>query len=133
VPVHPGAAAYFDGEQKTFFDRYGDLLYWAMILLSGLGSAVAGIAGYANNDDRRRKANLLTQLLQVVRSARAADSEDALDRLQANADEIFDATIGQVEKHRMDETGLLAFTLVHEQARLVIAERRAVVRGAAQA
>lgn len=133
VPVHPGAAAYFDGEQKTFFDRYGDLLYWAMILLSGLGSAVAGIAGYANNDDRRRKANLLTQLLQVVRSARAADSEDALDRLQANADEIFDATIGQVEKHRMDETGLLAFTLVHEQARLVIAERRAVVRSAAQA
>ena len=29
--------------------------------------------------------------------------------------------------------GLLAFTLVHEQARLVIAERRAVVRSAAQA
>jgi hypothetical protein len=69
----------------------------------------------------------------VVRAARAPDSEDALDRLQANADEIFDATIGQVEKHRMDETGLLAFTLVHEQARLVIAERRAVVRSAAQA
>ena len=28
VAVHPGAKAYFDDEQKTFFDRYGDHLFW---------------------------------------------------------------------------------------------------------
>ena len=38
VPVHPGAAAYIDGELKTFFDRYSDLLYLGLMLVSFFGS-----------------------------------------------------------------------------------------------
>ena len=34
MPVHPGAAAYLDGELKTFFDRYSDLMYWGLMLFS---------------------------------------------------------------------------------------------------
>ena len=43
VPVHPGAAAYLDGELKTFFDRYSDLLYWGLMVMSVLGSGFAGL------------------------------------------------------------------------------------------
>ena len=32
--VHPGAAAYIDGELKSFFDRYSDLLYWGLMVMS---------------------------------------------------------------------------------------------------
>src|SRR5581483_1378499 len=45
VPVHPGAAAYLDGEMKTFFDRYNDLLYWGLMVFSFFGSALAGLVG----------------------------------------------------------------------------------------
>ena len=31
VPVHPGAAAYIDGDLKNFFDRYNDLLYFEAV------------------------------------------------------------------------------------------------------
>ena len=34
MTVHPGAAAYLDGELKTFFDRYSDLLYWGLMAMS---------------------------------------------------------------------------------------------------
>ena len=27
LPLHPGAAGYFSGDQNRFFDRYGDLVY----------------------------------------------------------------------------------------------------------
>ena len=43
VPVHPGAAAYLDGELKTFFDRYSDLLYWGLMAMSVFGSGFAGL------------------------------------------------------------------------------------------
>jgi hypothetical protein len=33
IPIHPGAAAYFNGEQRTFFDKYGDLIFYGSILL----------------------------------------------------------------------------------------------------
>ena len=31
IPVHPGAEAYVDGEEKTFMDRYSDLIWWGIL------------------------------------------------------------------------------------------------------
>jgi TRAP transporter TAXI family solute receptor len=43
VPAHPGAAAFLDNDQKTFFDKYSDYLYFGLMLMSGLGSARLGL------------------------------------------------------------------------------------------
>ena len=65
MPVHPGAAAYIDGELKTFFDRYNDLFYWGMMLVSFFGSALAGLLSYTKADDRVRRLQTLEQLLDI--------------------------------------------------------------------
>ena len=87
VPVHPGAAAYLDGELKTFFDRYSDLLYWGLMAMSVLGSGFAGLLSYSKADDRVRKLHTLERLLQIAKAARSADSIKALDALQAEIDD----------------------------------------------
>ena len=46
IPVHPGAAAFVDGEEKTFLDRYSDYIWWGLMALSAMGSAGAWFAGY---------------------------------------------------------------------------------------
>src|SRR6516162_5191457 len=46
IPAHPGAAAYIDGTERTFMDKYGDYVWFAFLLLSGLGSAGAGFRHY---------------------------------------------------------------------------------------
>jgi TRAP-type uncharacterized transport system substrate-binding protein len=74
VPVHPGAAAYIDGEMKTFFDRYNDLLYWGLMVFSFFGSALAGLASYTKSDDRSRRLRVLEQLLEITKSARTAET-----------------------------------------------------------
>jgi TRAP transporter TAXI family solute receptor len=33
IPIHPGAAAYFNGEQHTFFDKYGDQIFYGSMVL----------------------------------------------------------------------------------------------------
>ncbi len=42
IPIHPGAKAYFDGEQKTFFEKYGDALFYGPMAIGALTSLLAG-------------------------------------------------------------------------------------------
>lgn len=44
IPAHRGAAAYIDGTDRTFLERYSDFLWGGLLLLSGLGSGGHGYA-----------------------------------------------------------------------------------------
>jgi TRAP transporter TAXI family solute receptor len=128
VPVHPGAVAYLEGNQKTFFDRYNDLLYWGMILLSFCGSAGAGIAGYLRAGKQAHRSTLLERLIELMQLARIALTTTELDALEAEADDILATTLREVENNAVDERALTAFTLALDQARLAIADRRGALR-----
>jgi TRAP transporter TAXI family solute receptor len=130
VAVHPGAAAFIDGEQKSFFERYNDWIYYGLMLLSFVGSAAAWLMNYSKVDDRAKKLTLLSRLLDLMQEARQASSLDALEQLQAEADAILQATIRQVENENLDQTALQAFSLTLQQTRGAIAERRALLMAA---
>jgi TRAP-type uncharacterized transport system substrate-binding protein len=127
VAVHPGAVAYIDGEQKTFFDKYSELLYWGLFGLSMLGSAAAGLASYAKAGARLDKMGMLDRLVELIGVARGATSLDQLDDLQGEVDGILKTTIGEVEKGGLDESALGAFSLALEQTRHAISDRRALL------
>ena len=129
VPVHPGAAAYLDGELKTFFDRYSDLLYWGLMAMSVLGSGFAGLLSYSKADDRVRKLRTLEKLLEIAKSARNAESIKALDDLQAEIDEIQADMIREVEASTLDETAMAAYAMLAERAQLTMSERRTAIAG----
>ena len=46
IPVHPGAAAYFDGTQKTLIDKYGDQLRYGSMVFGSLASIFAAAWKY---------------------------------------------------------------------------------------
>jgi TRAP transporter TAXI family solute receptor len=124
LPVHPGAAAYYDGETLSFMDRYGDWFY-LLVMFAGLGgSAIAGLFGTAANRTRSRTMGLLNDLLAIVRDARGAASAAELDRLDRDADAILVQALTRAGEGVLDETGLVAFQLGLDQARRAIAERR---------
>jgi TRAP-type uncharacterized transport system substrate-binding protein len=129
VPVHPGAAAYIDGDVKTFFDRYNDLLYWGLMVFSFFGSALAGLASYTKSDDRMRRMKALDHLLDLTHAARTAETTQQLDELQEEADKILGRMVREVENNALDETALMAFQVALDQARGAIADRRAMLTG----
>lgn len=129
VPVHPGAAAYLDGELKTFFERYSDLLYWGLMAMSILGSGFAGLLSYSKADDRVRKLRALEKLLEVAKSARTADSIQSLDALQAEIDTIQGDMIRDVEAGTLDETAMMAYAMSIDRAQAAISDRRGSVEG----
>ena len=107
IPVHPGAAAFVDGEEKTFLDRYSDFIWWGLMALSAMGSAGAWFAGYLKKDERNINTSQRERLLDMLAAARRSDSTDELDRMQAEADDILRDTLqcfehGAIEEGRVD-------------------------------
>jgi TRAP-type uncharacterized transport system substrate-binding protein len=129
VPVHPGAAAYLGDTQKSFFDRYGDSIFYGLLILPFFGSAAAAVAGYFKAGGRSRRLRLVNHLLEIVSRARRADSMGTLDHLQAETDKILKFTLHQITANQIDESIMQGFTLALDQARLAIADRRAYLLG----
>ncbi|WP_244434780.1 TAXI family TRAP transporter solute-binding subunit [Afipia sp. P52-10] len=124
IPVHPGAAAYVDGEEKTFMETYSDLIWWSIMAVSVLGSLGAWSVSYLKKDDRTTNSSLRERLLQMLTQARKAASHEELDQLQAEADDILRNTLDCYE-HGAIETGTLtAFQIALEQFHNAVADRR---------
>lgn len=127
LPVHSGASAYYDGEVQTFFERYGDWFYLAVMLLSIAASGVAAVASRAAGRARARNMELLRELLAIVRRAHTGETIAELDGLDREADEILGAALAKAGSGGIDNAGVAAFTLGLDQARRAIGERRRIL------
>jgi TRAP transporter TAXI family solute receptor len=127
IPAHPGAAAFVDGEEKTFLDRYSDYIWWGLMALSAMGSAGAWFAGYLKKDERNNNSTLRERLLNMLAAARRSDSTDELDQMQAEADGILRDTLHCFENGTIEEGSLTAFNIALEQFHNAVADRKALL------
>ncbi len=127
IPVHRGAAAFVDGEEKTFLDRYSDYIWWSLMGLSAMGSAGAWFAGALKKDERNSNSTLRERLLDMIAAARQCDTVDELDRMQAEADGILRDTLQCFEHGAIEEGALTAFNIALEQFHNAVADRKALL------
>ncbi len=124
LSVHSGAAAFIDGEQETFFERYGDWFYLAVMGLSMLGTGGAAILGQESAARRRRAMSGLDELLALLPVIRTCSNENELARLDREADEILTRVLSDFARGDLDGSGLAAYRLVMDQVGRAVAERR---------
>ncbi len=132
IPVHPGAAAFVDGEEKTFLDRYSDYIWWGLMALSAMGSAGAWFAGYLKKDERSNNSSLRERLLEMIARARRSDSAEELDQMQAEADNILRDTLHCFEDGAIEEGALTAFNIALEHFHNAVADRKELLSSAPQ-
>jgi TRAP transporter TAXI family solute receptor len=127
IPVHPGAAAFVDGEEKTFLDKYSDYIWWSLMALSAMGSIGAWFAGYLKKDERDNNSHLRERLLDMIATARKCETTEELDRMQAEADEILRDTLRCFDHGAIEEGSLTAFNIALDQFHSAVADRKAVL------
>jgi TRAP transporter TAXI family solute receptor len=127
VVVHPGALAYLDDSQQSFFDKYGDDIFYGMLIFPVFGSALAGLASYMRRDTRTRRLRLLQRVLDLVRKAHTAQSLAELEQLQIEADNLVIAIVHQGEREEFEETVRMSFAFALDQLRFAIAARRTAI------
>lgn len=129
LPVHAGAAAFIDGEQKTFFERYGDWFYLGVMALSLLGTGAAGLLGRESAARRRQAMMGLDRLLALLPQIRGATDLDMLDRYRAQADAILLEVLGDFGQGNLDSSAIAAYRLVFDQVSRAVVEAK--IRAAA--
>jgi TRAP transporter TAXI family solute receptor len=131
LPAHPGAAAYIDGNERTFMDKYSDYIWGGVLLLSVLGSGSAGVRHYIKRDERRLNTLHREKLLAAITLVRKIDSIEELDRLQCDADDILRETLDCYDDGAIEEGDLAAYSLVLEQFHHAVVDRRTALNEAA--
>ncbi|WP_395664585.1 ABC transporter substrate-binding protein [Methylocella sp.] len=131
-PAHPGALAYLDDDEQTFFDKYSDFIYIGAMLASFLGTAAATLAARLG---ARRDAGLdgvLLRLTEVMRAARAAETLPALAMLEQEADGALAQALAHDWAHAAAPGRAAATGLALAEARQAIADRRRALAGIAK-
>ncbi|MEI2736027.1 MAG: TAXI family TRAP transporter solute-binding subunit [Rhodoblastus sp.] len=124
LPVHPGAAAFLDDEEKNFFDKYSDFIYLGAMALSVLGSGLAAVATRMSNTRHSEFDRVLERLLEILKAARGSGHPGELDDLEKQTDEILASSLANRRLRGLDSHAMTALGLALDQARDAIRERR---------
>jgi TRAP transporter TAXI family solute receptor len=117
ITVHPGAAAHFEGESKTLFERYNELVtavFWVVsLVVSGLTAFVA----WLRSKRKDAAAIALETIAALTAEARAADSRQALDAIELRGDALVAELSQDASDSDMTPTALQSIGLAMEQLR----------------
>ena len=127
LPVHRGAAAYLDGNERTFLERYSDYFWFTLLVLSGLGSAGAWLRQYVKRDEREETTEFRNKIMAMISKVRTAQSVEELLAMQREVDAIIRETLECHDDGAIDEEDLAAFGLVLELFDHAVADRRAAM------
>jgi TRAP-type uncharacterized transport system substrate-binding protein len=127
VTVDAGALAYLSDSQQSFFDKYGDDIFYGLLIFPIFGSAIAGLASYLHSDSRTRRLRLLQRVLDLVRKVHVAQALETIEQLQIDADDLVIRIIHLSEHEEFDETVRMSFSFALDQLRFAIAARRTAI------
>jgi TRAP transporter TAXI family solute receptor len=125
LPAHPGAAAYIDGTERTFLDKYSDYLWGSVLLFSVLGSATAALRHFIKRDERKLNTQHRERLVAAIGQVREITSVEQLDALQREADDTLRETLECFNDGVIEDTDLVAYGLVLSQFHHAVSDRRA--------
>lgn len=127
LPAHQGAAAFIDGTERTFLEKYTDYIWGAILVLSGLGSAGAWLRHYWQKDEREQYTLHRDNLLDLIAKVRQAETPEQLAQMQSKADSILRETLDCYDDGAIEEGDLSAIGLVLEQFRHAVADARITI------
>lgn len=132
LPNHRGALDYFNREQQSFMDRWGDWLWLSLFAAGGLTSITAWLRGLFIRRRRELSDRVLDRLVCVVSEAREAKTERDLDQLSAELEGLVTHAVRDARLRATGPNTMAAMILAIDAARSAIAERRRALAGAAQ-
>jgi NMT1-like family len=134
IPIHPGASQYFEGEQKSFFDKYGDQFFYGSMLLGSLASLLAAAWKFMVRDDQAPvQERPLTRLFALMDEVRNARDEAELVRAEQTIDDILRAQLEGSPPGEIDAGEAAAVSLATHRLERMLSQQRAALAGRASA
>ena len=118
LPNHQGAIDYFNREQMTFMDRYGEWLWLALFASGGIGSGFAWVAQLFVRKRRELVDKVLDRLLCILSEARGAKAVDQLDELSIEIDGLVTHAVRHARRRTTNTRTMTALLMAIDSALL---------------
>jgi TRAP-type uncharacterized transport system substrate-binding protein len=129
LPAHPGAAAFYNGTQQSFLDKWGNAIFLTPMILGGLASVLAAAWKFLRNGESKKSEQALDTLYALGRRIRTAEGESQLSEIEREIDSVLQ--MQRVKAAAGDENALDVTTLNVAAHRLqnLIHDRRTLLAG----
>ncbi len=127
LPVHPGAAAYFSGNVQSFFDKYGDQLFYGSMLLGTLTSLFAAALKFMMKKEDKPEDKPLMRLYALTDQIGRAGNEAELAKTERRIDDILKGELEKFTTGNAEATETAALGLATHRLEHLIAQRRAAL------
>jgi TRAP transporter TAXI family solute receptor len=131
IPIHPGAAAFYDGTQQDILDKYSNALYYGPMLLGGLASLLAGLWKFLGVGTGGKPASPLDPMYALAGRIRSAQSEDDLAAVEQEIDNIIKAELKKYGKGEAQALDAAAVSLAAQRLEHLINYRRSRIEAGA--
>ncbi|GLR92001.1 TAXI family TRAP transporter solute-binding subunit [Bradyrhizobium iriomotense] len=131
LPVHPGAAEFYNGSQLSFLDKWSNAIFLAPMALGALATVLAAAWQFLRSGDLKPREPALDSLYALGQRIRHAENEAELSAIETQIDDVLRA---QRARANEDENALDAATLNVAAHRLenLIHDRRAALTARAR-
>jgi TRAP-type uncharacterized transport system substrate-binding protein len=131
LPVHPGAAAFFNGTQESFLDKWGNIIFLAPMIAGGLASVLAAAWKFMRAGQPLTQEQALDALYALGQRIRLSGSEAELGEIEMEIDRVLLAqrkkeVLGEDEARDVVALNVAAHrleNLIHDR-RLILASQQ---------
>ena len=129
IPIHPGAIDYYEREQHSFVDRYGDTLYLLAALAGGLASAGAWLRQKLASLRRERIDEVTDRLLAIIEEARSLRDPEAIEALNIEIDRLATDVVRYARERQPDMRTMAAVGIAIDTAKATVSDCRRAAQG----
>src|SRR5262249_28076176 len=124
---HPGAAAFYDGTQQGFFDKYSNALYYGPMAVGAMASLLAALWKFIGTN--RMIGNPLDPLYALAGQIREAGSEADLVTIEEQLDHILKSELTKYSRGDLQPGDAAALSLAAHRLEYLITYRRSKLDG----
>ena len=124
LPVHPGAAAFYNGTQQTFLDKWGNAIFLAPMIFGGLLSVAAAAWKFLRSDDVRSGEQALDVLYAVGHRIRTTQTESDLSEIEREIDKILQSQRARAKAGDENALDVTTLNIAAHRLQSLIHDRR---------
>jgi len=127
LPVHPGAAAFYNGTQQTFLDKWGNAIFLAPMIFGGLVSVAAAAWKFLRAADLGNGEKALDALYAVGHRIRSTETETDLSEIEREIDNVLQNQRAKAKSGGENALDVTALNVAAHRLQSLIHDRRVLL------
>ncbi|MBR1121426.1 C4-dicarboxylate ABC transporter substrate-binding protein [Bradyrhizobium lablabi] len=127
IPLHPGAAAFYNGTQESFLDKWGNIIFLVPMIAGGLASVLAAAWKFLRAGTPLSREQALDALYTLGRRIRASNSEAELDAIESEIDRVLEGQRAREAAGEETARDVVALNVAAHRLENLIHDRRLVL------